>query len=228
MDLNVQICVPWRPDNGHRDRVWEYCQARWLDLNLGWPIVCGITADEPLNRSKARNFAAAGGTDWDVAVFTDADNLPATAEQVVLAVSLAAKHQCQVFAHNLRFGLDEATTEAVLNGEDLPLSSATEMDYNTFSGVWAVGRQIWDQVGGFDERFIGWGFEDLCFMLAAETMAGQKRRVDGLLYHLWHPRDRALQEGSPTYSGNEALWRHYLSVFGRREEMKRLLAERNT
>ena len=219
----VRICIPWTPDNGHRDRLWEYCQRRWLELDLGWPIICGTSTGVPLNRSRARNTAAGGL--WDVAVFADADNLPATADQVRVAVDQAARCNCQVYAHDLRLGLDEESTAAVLAGDDLP-TSATEMDYNTFSGIWAINRQTWDTVGGFDERFTGWGFEDICFMLAVETLAAPKQRVKGTLYHLWHPRDHAQQEGSPTYPGNESLWRRYLNAYGQRDQMRQLLDER--
>lgn len=220
--MDVRICVPWIPDGGHRDQLWNYCRRRWLQLDLGWPIVTGFNDDEPLNRSRARNAAARG--DWDVAVFSDADNLPGTAEQVRLAVEQAAHHHTQVFAHDLRLGLNEPLTTRLLAGQiDLP-DQAPEMDYNTYSGVWAISRQLWDRLGGFDERFTGWGFEDLCFMYAAETISGT-RRVPGTLYHLWHPRDRALQEESPTYHANEALWHQYLTAVHNPPEMQRILVE---
>lgn len=223
--MHVRICVPWAPDNGHRDRLWEYCFQRWLAFDLGWPIVIGSNADEPLNRSRARNDAARG--DWDVAVFTDADNLPATADQVVRAVMRAATDRCQVFAHDLRIGLDERTTDELLAGEiDLPDQGA-EMDHNTFSGVWAISRGLWDRLGGFDERFTGWGFEDLSFMYAAETLSGTVARIPGTLYHLWHPRHRELQEEGPTYPANEGLWRCYLRANGSVPEMTHILSERS-
>jgi len=55
-------------------------------------------------------------------------------------------------------------------------------------GLLVVSRAAWDRVGGYDERFIGWGHEDsdLHTRLLAEA---HWDRIEGQAWHLWHPRD---------------------------------------
>ena len=54
------------------------------------------------------------------------------------------------------------------------------------SSVVVVSRKQWDIIGGFDEQFRGWGFEDTAFAAAAETFGGIIR-MDGEVIHFWHP-----------------------------------------
>lgn len=222
-NLTVRVCLPWRPDGGHRDRLWAYCRERWLDLDLGWPICIGNNDDETFSRARSLNRAASGS--WDVVVIADADIVPAGAEQVREAVELAARRQSQVYGFDVKHALTEGATDAAL-AAGVPLASADGLSTpNTLSSLFAIGRSLWDRLGGFDERFVGWGFEDLCFNYAAETLGGPAQRIPGDVYDLWHPRPRASQEESPTYPANEALWHRYLIVRGDTAGMGALLAE---
>ena len=42
-------------------------------------------------------------------------------------------------------------------------------------------------MNGFDENFVGWGGEDNAFKLACDQILGPVKRLDGPLFHLWHP-----------------------------------------
>jgi hypothetical protein len=42
-------------------------------------------------------------------------------------------------------------------------------------------------MGGFDERFVGWGFEDMAFQATIVGLYGHER-IEGDVYHLWHDR----------------------------------------
>jgi len=49
----------------------------------------------------------------------------------------------------------------------------------------SISRSAYWGIGGFDERFVGWGFEDLEFMHRADTL--KKYPYDYLPFvHLWH------------------------------------------
>jgi predicted glycosyltransferase involved in capsule biosynthesis len=51
-----------------------------------------------------------------------------------------------------------------------------------------VPRNIFEQVGGFDEKFVGWGGEDNAFWHSCKIVSGEPLRIDGFVYHLWHEK----------------------------------------
>lgn len=72
--------------------------------------------------------------------------------------------------------------------------------------VW-VRRDLFDRVGGFDERFFGWGGEDLDFVFRLDAVATVDRFDDALL-HLWHERPATQENGRRFYAGRTLLsWR---------------------
>jgi hypothetical protein len=57
------------------------------------------------------------------------------------------------------------------------------------SGASAISVALWNEIGGFDERFTTYGAEDRCFHLACETIVGSVERIDGPAFHWWHRTD---------------------------------------
>jgi hypothetical protein len=48
-------------------------------------------------------------------------------------------------------------------------------------------REAFEAVGGWDERFRGWGGEDHSAMRAVDTLYGPHKTLPGQVLHLWHP-----------------------------------------
>lgn len=48
-------------------------------------------------------------------------------------------------------------------------------------------REALDAVGCFDERFKGWGGEDVAFLRALDTLYGKHKTTNNDVLHLWHP-----------------------------------------
>jgi hypothetical protein len=58
-----------------------------------------------------------------------------------------------------------------------------------------------------DERFEGWGGEDLDFVFRLD-IAGPVDRYDDLLVHMFHPRPQITEDGRRFYAGRQLLtWR---------------------
>lgn len=221
--MQLQVCIPYRSDGGYRDRIFEYTLPRWSGLLPGVPVSIGDHEGEPLNRSRARNRSAQGS--WDIAIFSDADNAALSERPIRRAITKAGATKGMVYAHDVRLGLDENATEDVLTGRShLAAVHAAERDMNTFSGIWVIHRDLWETLGGFDEKFQGWGFEDLCFMHAAGQL-GSVNRVAGIVYHLWHPRPAGGDHDHEHYRANEVLWHRYLAALGDRQAMHDLVWE---
>jgi hypothetical protein len=196
--LKVAVLVPWRAGDPWRERAWRYVEQRWCAM--GWPVVTGGTTQVgTFNRAAARNEAARA-VDWDVGIFADADVFVRDREQVEPAVVLAAATDRLTLPFEDYTPLTEAETGALLAGvlPELP-SRHPEPDPSVGGGV-IVTRDLWERLGGFDEAFVGWGFEDSAFY----TAAGGGLRTPGELWHLWHPPAPETNPRHPLHQANRA------------------------
>lgn len=48
-------------------------------------------------------------------------------------------------------------------------------------------REAYETLGCFDERFRGWGGEDIALLRALDTLFGKHKTVNNDIFHLWHP-----------------------------------------
>lgn len=48
-------------------------------------------------------------------------------------------------------------------------------------------REAIEMLGCYDERFKGWGGEDVSILRALDTLYGKHKSTDNCIYHLWHP-----------------------------------------
>jgi hypothetical protein len=105
--------------------------------------------------------------------------------------------------------LDRNWSEVILR-EGLPLAAAFDMaidkddnfahndviaDYPSWrcGSTIIIHREAWDLTNGFDEKFVGWGYEDCAHRIALWKLTGQEvPRSKGTILHLWHPKDHGL------------------------------------
>jgi glycosyltransferase involved in cell wall biosynthesis len=200
--VRTVILVPRRADNGHRDQLWAALKPRWQRLHPEWDIVEGHHDEGPFNRSAAINRAAAQAGEWDTAVVIDSD-VALPPDNVYAAVETAQETGRVTWGHRQWVGLTEnATKRLLLRPSDLadPVFAPRERDIDRTNPIsWscciAVTREAWDRIGGFDERFRGWGWEDMAFQSVACGLVGHER-IEGEVYHLWHPRAPGLGKNS--------------------------------
>lgn len=179
MPSDVAICMPFY-DTGcrHRRRAMEWTTGYWT--MLGFDVVSG---DGP-TRSAARNDAARK-TDASVLVFADADTW-CDVEQLADGVARVGDGLVYPYVKHLR--LNQVATAHLYETGQVTRSGQTILDQSL--GIVVCSRGVFDEVGGFDERFTVWGGEDRSFRFAVETLCGPSQRIDGFSYHLWHPRGR--------------------------------------
>lgn len=213
--MDLRLIVPWRSDGGWRERLWDHCRPTWD----GWPLRLAPSPEGPFNRAAAINDAAAG--DWDAVVVADADIL-IEPEQVRSAVLLADLGRL-VLAYTEYRALTERATRQLLEGvQPDPRDIARRRLVHESSCV-VIPRSVWDAVGGFDERFVGWGQEDVAFVQACRVLTGEPLRVRGTVTHLWHPYATERSRTDPLWRANQELGRRYR--FTRDEAAMRALIE---
>jgi hypothetical protein len=224
----VVFLVPRRADGGHRDRLWAWCRRRWESFMPDVPIYEGHHTVGPFNRSAAINTAArladADGR-WDVAVIIDGDvflSIPNVRAAIASAlegkVTWAHRRWRNIAERHLQRLMKPKTPafgEVPADDQDMDLL----VDVTTplsWSCCVAVPRGTFDDMGGFDERFRGWGFEDGAWSALVRGLYPWDR-VEGDIYHLDHPRsDERILLGEPRstasadYIRNAMLGRRYM------------------
>ena len=163
------IVVPRRADGGRRDALWQFTRRHWEAL--GWPIVEGHHDEGPFNAAAARNAAARIAGEWEVAVFVDADTVMLDHEPVRKAVRIADASGQMVRPYNRYWMTDEGGADAFMaTGRRPSVGIRPLRSTDAHGGVNVVPRRLWGEVGGYDERFRGWGSEDAAFELACRML----------------------------------------------------------
>lgn len=229
--MNVAVLVPRRAGIPDRDRLWQFCRERWQE---DFEIIEGHHDAGPFNRAKAINDAASQAPDADVFLIIDADVL-VDPHLVRSTVDVAACTNGLTVASAERWMVSKQGTEKILNGYKGTWDSLVRQKYGTrddkrgaqCSCCIAVSRSLWESVGGFDELHVGYGWEDVSFRNACETISG-KATVWLAPHPIWHlhhepsPEDR---EGGEYKSANEARARRYIAAHGDIEATQALIDE---
>lgn len=213
------ILVPRRRDRGYRDRVWAWVRAWWERELPELTVYEGHHEKGLFNRSAAVNAAAQAATaagPWDVALIIDADVI-CNPERVREAIAQAATEGNRlVLPFSRRHNLNPIGTRRIMEGDRGSWTRFIARTYTEMcSSCVAIPRPLWDAVGGFDERFSGWGFEDNAFAAACETMGGAGlTTIEGELWHLFHPTAPEGKPGTPSFRANRARADAYQAALG--------------
>jgi hypothetical protein len=222
--MRTVFLVPRRNDTGPRDKLWAYCRARWEMYFPDIPIFEGHHDDGPFNRSAAVNRAAKLAGEWDLGIVIDSDVI-LSVSQVQAAIDRATDTGRVTWAHRRWRGIrEDMSVRLAADLRDMgPELDRDELDLMvertnpiSWSCCFVVPREVWDSTGGFDERFEGWGFEDMAWQSLITGLYGHER-IEGDVVHLWHPRsEERIVKGesritaSPAYTTNARLGRRYM------------------
>ena len=216
--MNLSVLIPWNPDTSDTYRILAlgWLLRRYEQLLPDAQVCLGLNKSEPFARSRARNDAFEQST-GDLLLIADADTL-FDPRQIGEAMDLAASGDCWVLPYGSYYNLDQSTSRDIVLAD--PSTSTTKLglppeEYehkieDSPAGLLVMKREHFETVNGYDERFIGWGYEDSAFRHALNVLVGQARRLPEFdCYHLWHRRSEAENFGSPTIGHNRGLFRDY-------------------
>lgn len=202
-----------------RRRSFDWVRRRYEALLPQAELVYGFCNDEPYNRSKALNDAFEQST-GDYLLIADADT-SFNVGQVVKGMTLireCAAPWVIVYDEERYYNLTQQATEYLLSMpvdaeiDEPPMPMMWDHKITSWSGLVMVPRSAWMKVGGYDEGFVGWGYEDNAFRFALDRRVGPFARVRGpgaFALHLFHPAPEEKCFGQPFIEANRELCRKY-------------------
>lgn len=204
--MKLGIVIPYRP-TPERVRLFDYAH-NWLKTEfVDAPIYIGDSdKSRKFNVSEARNRGClqAINDGVDILMVIDADTVP-TKTGVEKAIKSAESGELVMSKGYIR--LNENETVDILSGKDRPKAFGEKVLQNTPGGLWVMPAEVFTTLNGWDERFIGWGYEDTSFQVAYRKIYKRKvRRVKTALLSLWHSRRNLTID---SYLRNESRYLEY-------------------
>lgn len=190
--MKQEVIIPWRDVNCiYRRKHFDYLVSYY---SQEFDIVIGDHKGD-FNRSAARN-AGVDKIKGDIAVVIDADNyIPI--DQIHSAVRAARRQNFLVKPFTWFGYLTEDSTNMFYDFYGLIDFTPEYVDppqKDFTGGAYVMKKQLWKDLGGMDEGFIGWGAEDDAFHLLCKNNGIKVRYEEGYDYHLYHPAHRVTSE----------------------------------
>lgn len=254
----ISIVIPFRPSEMAPERLRNilWLEQYWRSQLPGAEV---IISDDPerdraFSKSVAINRGVAQST-GDVLVLVDADgyipveNILHCAEEIRHARKRGRRLWFVPYRQFYR--LNEDASERLLASDpknpycfpEPPEACDTIGDTNPRTGHWygamiqLMPREAFELVGGWDERFRGWGGEDHAAMRAMDTLYWPHKTLPTSVLHVWHPmiggegvkrmvswKDRRWEGQQDPTINNKLSWRYYHAM-NRPEIMRRLVDE---
>lgn len=217
----ISVLIPYRPDGGWRDTLWEWNSRQWADRAPFVEVVLGVDDSDPFNAGRAINKAAEQAT-GDLFVTVAADFLPDPD-----AIEWGAERirdgaaWCALWSHT--GCLTRNATERLLLGSPGPYRFELFAASNHAGHI--LPRDVWFDVGGVDERFAGWGPEDLAFRMALHTLHGPGPTAPFTCIHLWHPRREHGPERAASQRNHELYAQRYVPAIDDYTAMRTIVEE---
>jgi len=187
----ISFIIPWN-DTKDSYRLNSFNLIKdYVKLSSYCELIIGYDYEQPMNRSRARNnaFLQAKGK---YLVILDADTW-VSMDAIFNAIELIKNKNTWVIPYQNYYNLTKEFTEKIFISKDLSIcedEENLEFDFKILSwaGALVLTRDMYNDAGFYDERFKGWGWEDVAFRLKLDNTIGKHLRCGSHVCHLWHPR----------------------------------------
>jgi glycosyltransferase involved in cell wall biosynthesis len=222
----ISILIPYQPSNKVREYIFNWLVKFYKHTLPEAEICIGYTSTKHFSRSLAINNASKKAT-GDIFVILDADII--CSPHVIRKAANSLNHSAWIIPYTEIEDISRNSTVRLLNNPpEWPLIQNIKTTKRVKGGIRVGGinilkRDSFIAVGGFDERFRGWGGEDGAFQFAMDTICGNYRRFNQSVYHLWHPPAKA--RSNPYYDFNFRLANRYFEAKGNIQAMLEIIEE---
>jgi hypothetical protein len=183
--MKVAVVIPWR-ETPSRLPLKNYVAA-WYETNLPEAtIIYGDSKHKKFNLSASRNTGAKKVLDYDVIVHNDADTIP-NLKSLREGINKTFRTGLFCNPYTNYYTVNPNSTKKVLSGEVTIENSEYDQVHGACSGVIITTPKTWKLVGGFDQNFINWGYEDVAIKVAHTTiMNSDFLTIPGNVYAMSH------------------------------------------
>lgn len=209
--MKLTIIFPYRESTEDRVANQKYILEHYLSLSDQHEVVEILFPDDDhklFNRGRAiHNGVLQRTKDTDLYIFADGDLFIPQAK-LLEAIALAPSVGYVVPFSSVHY-LDADATRMVFRGARIEQNfrNKTYWRQPSTGGLNILTPENYRLSGGFDPRFIGWGFEDSAFDAQVQTLVGPCRWIDTPAYHLYHRNER--KGASPEHLASHALCDRY-------------------
>lgn len=202
----ISILVPFRDDGEHRSRTWHWLERFWRYHLPEAEVIVGHDDSHVFNKSRAINDAASRAR-GRVFVVADADAWiePATIRLAAAKILDALRHGRKLWfvPYTNLYRLNKHITLELLasHPNDDPripspppaswLDNSAPSPYvgHQYGAMMQImPREAFYAIHGWDERFAGWGGDDVSALHALDTLYAPHELIPGDILHLWHER----------------------------------------
>jgi len=181
---DVTIIIPFKSNEEQRIKLLNYNLERYKNIiPEAEVIVSGCGESKEWIKGKAVNLAV-NKAKGNIIIIIDSDVV--ISKDNLIDLLKFAKGKRVVCLKGKKLDINEKSTEELLNKEisiiDVDLDKVMRWD----KAVFCMTKDKFLKCKGFDERFEGWGGEELAFYKVLEIYFGKAKFIKGNMYHLWH------------------------------------------
>lgn len=201
------VIIPFRNNLKEPSRLNSlfFVKGFW-ETNFDCEVIISDSTYSKFNRSEARNIGVAKAN-YETLVFSDADTF-CDIQNIPEALNFIKKDRW-VLPYKRYYRLSKEFSKNIINNNILHISKPDyELKFinNSWSGVVCLNKKMFYSVNGYNENYVGWGFEDYEFKDSLISKFGEPIRVNGSSYHLWHEVEPFTTKDSSYYLQNKDLY----------------------
>lgn len=203
------VIIPFREEQSEpsRDKNIEFVEDFWKYNYDCEVILSDSDPKKPFNRSAARNSGVDKATKDNI-VLCDADTFPDVVS-IPEAFSKLEQGSSWVLPYMRYYRLSKGFSDQIVSNKINFISKPyydIKFVKNCWAGVICLKKDMFYSIGGYNENYLGWGFEDYEFRDCLDRKFGRHVRLPYSVYHLWHEVQEGSTNDSDTFLSNKLLY----------------------